>query len=67
MANTTVDVACFYCFAPNRVGVGVEFYESRAFYTCHACKRPVSLHITQTPLTMSVLDADVQEGKPIDG
>jgi len=50
MPKYTVDVACFFCFTPNRVQVGVDFYETRAFYTCHSCKKAVSLHISQTNL-----------------
>jgi len=50
MAKHTVDVACFFCFTPNRVQIGVGFYEQRAFYKCHSCGKASSLHITQKNL-----------------
>ena len=73
MAKYTVDVACFFCFTPNRVQIGVEFYEQRAFYICHNCGRSVSLHITQTSLlipgsdniTQRMQKDNIQTGEPI--
>jgi uncharacterized CHY-type Zn-finger protein len=64
--KNTVDVACYHCHTPNRIGIGVEFYEQRAFYRCCKCGKSSSLHIKQQSLEAE-LPYDIQEGRPIDG
>lgn len=65
MAKYTVDVACYFCHTPNRVQVGADFYEQRAFYACCCCNKAVSLHITQSPLGTQD-NTNIQIGHPIE-
>ena len=67
MAKYTVDVACFHCHTPNRVQIGVEFYEAKAWYVCHSCKRSAEVRITQKNLAAPDADslAQIQIGEHI--
>ena len=68
MSIGTIDVSCFFCHTPNRVQIGTDFYEARAWYICYACKRHVSIHVTQTALLPHLPDSslsDIQIGEEI--
>lgn len=63
--KNTVDVACYYCFAVNRVKIGTEFYDADSWYTCHSCNKSSHITLRQKPLQLPDYDG-VQKGTQIE-
>lgn len=63
--KTTVDVACYWCHAKNRVQIGTSVYAAKAFYSCYSCNKNAIITITQGSAEV-IQSPNIQKGEPID-